>query len=355
VRYKLKGLERASGGSIVRQNRIIAKVSHAEVARAFLSPAPERIVQNLLARGEITAQQADLARQVPVADELCVEADSGGHTDQGVAFALFPAIAGIRDEILAQRNYPHEVRLGAAGGIGTPQAALAAFMLGADFIVTGSINQCTVEATTSEAVKDMLQGISVNDTDYAPAGDMFEIGAKVQVVKKGVFFPARANKLYDLYRQHNAIDEISPAIRKQIEEKYFKTTFESVWEETKAYYLRRRPEEIASAESSAKRKMALIFRWYFVRSTRLALTGDVGNRVDFQIQCGPALGSFNQWALGTPLENWRNRHVDVIALSIMEATDELLRKMLKRYSAKEDTPDREHQDGLRTHTHLAVE
>ncbi len=68
--------------------------------------------------------------------------------------------------------------MGAAGGIGTPEAAAAMFVMGADFILTGSINQCTVEAATSDAVKDLLQGMNVHDTDYAPSGELFELGSR---------------------------------------------------------------------------------------------------------------------------------------------------------------------------------
>lgn len=332
VRYRLQGLSRAADGSVLSRHRIIAKISHMEVARAFLSPAPDRIVQALLASGRITAEQAKLSAEVPMANDLCVEADSGGHTDQGVAYALFPAIAALRDEVMSQRRYAKPVRVGAAGGIGTPQAAMAAFMLGADFIVTGSINQCSVEAGTSEAVKDMLQDLGVNDTDYAPAGDMFEVGAKVQVMKKGVFFPARANKLYDLYRQYASLDEIDVRMRKQLEDKYFKRSFEQVWEETQAYYRRKNPAEIERALQSPKHKMSLVFRWYFVHTTRIALAGDTAQRVDFQVHCGPALGAFNQWVKGTPLENWRNRHVDTMALALLASTAELVTQALHRYS-----------------------
>src|SRR3954462_15450892 len=101
---------------------------------------------------------------------------------------------------MSKYRYQNKIRIGAAGGIGTPHAAAAAFILGADFILTGSINQCTVEAGTSAAAKDGLQELNVQDTDYAPAGDMFELGARVQVAKRGLFFPARANRLYELYQ-----------------------------------------------------------------------------------------------------------------------------------------------------------
>lgn len=324
VKYRLKGLSRDAGGNIAITHRVQAKVSRPEVARAFLSPAPEHIVRKLLAENKITREQADLSTKVPMADDLCVEADSGGHTDQGVAYVLMPAMMRLRDELMDTYKYPRRVRVGAAGGIGTPEAVMAAFMLGADFILTGSVNQCTVEAGTSGAVKDLLQQINVQDTDYAPAGDMFELGAKVQVLKKGVFFPARANKLYELYRQYNSLDEIDEKTKKQIQEKYFQRSFEDIYKETKAYFSQHYPQEIEKAERNPKHKMALVFRWYFGHTTHLALSGSEEQKVDYQVHCGPALGAFNQWVKGTPLENWSNRHVDEIAEKLMQEAAELL-------------------------------
>jgi len=314
VRYRLKGLKRDESGKIVSSNKIIAKVSRPEVAEAFLTPAPERIVNKLLTENKITPEQADMARNIAMADDLCAEADSGGHTDHRVAFALLPAMIKLRDNMMEKLNYSKKIRVGAAGGLGTPAAIAAAFILGADFIVTGSINQCTVEAGTSEEVKDLLEQINVQDTEYAPAGDMFELGAKVQVLKKGVFFPSRANKLYDLYCQYKSLDEIDSKTQSQIEDKYFKRSFEKVYEDVKDYYP---PAEIEKAEKNPKHKMALIFRWYFGYSTRLAISGDPNNKVDYQVHCGPALGAFNQWVKGTNLENWQNRHVDEIGKVLM--------------------------------------
>jgi trans-AT polyketide synthase, acyltransferase and oxidoreductase domains len=321
VKYRAKGLTRDQSGKVIASNKMIAKISRPEVAEAFLSPAPERIVAKLLAENKITPEAAGLLKEIPMADDLCAEADSGGHTDGGVAYALMPAMLKLRDEMMARYQYPKKIRVGAAGGIGTPEAAAAAFILGADFILTGSINQCTVEANTSAAVKDLLQQMNVQDTEYAPAGDMFELGAKVQVLKKGLFFPARGNKLFDLYRQYNSLDEIDAKTRSQIQEKYFRRSFEQVYEDVKAFYP---ASEIEKAERNPKHKMALIFRWYFGYSTRLAMSGDEEGRVDYQVHCGPALGAFNQWVKGTALENWKQRHVDEIALKLMNETAELL-------------------------------
>ncbi len=208
VRYRLTGLRRTNDGIIEIPHSILAKVSRPEVATAFMQPAPEQIVNKLLENGQLSKSEAELGSYIPMSTEICVEADSGGHTDQEVAYALMPVMHRLRDEFMAKYRYTHPIRVGAAGGIGTPEAAAAAFILGADFILTGSINQCTVEAGTSDAVEDILQMINVQNTAYAPAGDMFDLGAKVQVVREGLFFPSRANKLYELYKMYNALDEI---------------------------------------------------------------------------------------------------------------------------------------------------
>ncbi|WP_430754837.1 ACP S-malonyltransferase [Magnetovirga frankeli] len=327
VKYRLLGLRRDARGETVSDHLVLAKLSRSEVATHFLSPAPEPLVRQLLARGEISAEQAELAAHYPMADHICAEADSAGHTDQANIYALLPSICRLRDRMVAEKGYSRTICVGAAGGIGTPEAAAAAFILGADFILTGSINQCTLEAATSELVKDLLQQANVQDTDYAPAGDMFELGAKVQVLRRGVFFPARANKLYALYRHHESLDEIAPKTREQIEQGYFKISFAEIYEQLKGVYP---AEEIRRAEENPKHKMALVFGWYFWASSRFALQGVTERKVDFQIHCGPAMGAFNQWVKGSELEPWRKRHAGDIGRRIMAGAAEVLNQ---RYQA----------------------
>lgn len=338
VRYRLAGLTRAADGSTVAGNRIIAKLSRPEVAEGFLTPAPPHIVDALLASGAVTREQAGLAASVPMADDICVEGDSGGHTDRRDFLVLLPAIRGLSERLGVAHGYPRPVRVGAAGGIGTPQAAAAAFLLGADFIVTGSINLCTAESGTSAVVKDMLQRINIQDTDYAPAGDMFELGAQVQVLKRGVFFPARARRLHELYRRFDSLDDIDAATRQQIEERYFRRTFDEVWQETRAYFAARDTRAVAKAETSPKHKMALVFRWYFGHSQRAAMEGREADRLDFQIHCGPSLGAFNQWVAGTELERWQDRHVDDIAERIMAGAVGYLRRRYDELGLAGDRP-----------------
>lgn len=59
VRFALSGLEEAPDGSVRRRRHVLAKVSRPEVARRFMSPAPEAIVRALLAAGKITALEAE--------------------------------------------------------------------------------------------------------------------------------------------------------------------------------------------------------------------------------------------------------------------------------------------------------
>ncbi|KIG13270.1 Malonyl CoA-acyl carrier protein transacylase [Enhygromyxa salina] len=328
VWFRLRGARRGLDGRVVAPHRVIAKVSRPELARLFMAPAPAEIVDQLVRTGRLSAEEAALRTELPLSHDICVEADSGGHTDMGSLSTLLPAIVRLRDEADAQWRYAERVRVGAAGGIGTPSAALAAFMLGADFIVTGSINQCSPEAGTSDRVKDILASLDVSDTDYAPAGDMFELGSRVQVVRKGLLFHVRANKLYDLYRLHKGIDEIDPATRSRIERSYFHRSFEDVYAESRRWYAEHRAEHLARAEANPKLRMAMIFKWYFVHSSRLALRGDPQYTADYQIHCGPAMGAFNQWVRGTALEPWRARHVDQIAEQLMTATAALMSERL---------------------------
>lgn len=328
VRYRLLGARKDEKGHVFSTNHIIAKISRPEVAEIFMKPAPDEIVERFLMEDVITTEQAKMAKCLPMADDICAEADSAGHTDQGVAFALIPTIIRLRDKMQKQYQYDKKIRVGAAGGIGTDEAALASFVMGADFITTGSVNQCTVESNTSASAKDILQSINIQDTQYAPAGDMFELGSKVQVVNKGVFFPARANKLYELYKQYESINDIDEKIQKHIQEKYFKKSFQEIYAEVKEHCS---DDVINYAESNEKFKMALIFKTYFKYATKYAIEGDITNKVNYQIQCGPALGAFNQWVQGTGMEDWHNRHVDDIAEMIMVGAQKKMEGLVASY------------------------
>ena len=325
VHYRVAGLSQDKNGNVVIGNKVIAKISRLEVAAHFMKPAPDKYLKDLLAQGKITEQQAALAKKVPMADDITVEADSGGHTDNRPLVALFPTIINQRDQIQEEYQYAQTIRVGAAGGIATPASALAAFMMGAAYIVTGSVNQGCVEAGTSEHVRKLLSTVASTDVTMAPASDMFEMGVELQVLKRGSLFGPRAKKLYEYYTRYNSIDEIPTKEREDLEKKIFKAPLETIWQYCIDFFTERDPEQIERANDNPKRKMALIFRWYLGLSSNWANAGKLERKMDFQIWCGPAMGAFNNWVKGTYLENYEKRQAVDVAENIMEGAAYLYR------------------------------
>jgi PfaD family protein len=317
VRYRAAGLEGVGGGLVVPLNRVIAKISRVEVATKFLSPAPERILKELVAAGYISQQQAALAARIPVADDITVEADSGGHTDNRPAITLLPTIMALRDRLQAQFRYATPPRVGLAGGVATPVGVAGAFAMGAAYVVTGSVNQACVESGSSDAVRKMLAEAGQADVTMAPAADMFEIGVKVQVLKRGTMFAMRAQKLFELYRAYSNWEAIPQAERVQVEKTLFRAGFDEIWALTRQFWARREPAQLAKAEGDARHRMALVFRWYLGLSSRWANAGEAGRQVDYQVWCGPAMGAFNEWARGSHLEHPQNRTVVGVALNLL--------------------------------------
>ncbi|SFD49936.1 PfaD family protein [Chitinophaga sp. CF118] len=330
VWYKAAGLSEENG-IIKSENRVIAKVSRLEVARKFMQPPPSSILDKLVEEKKITPRQALLAAGISVADDITVEADSGGHTDNRPLVCILPAIIALRDEITLQHDYNYKIHVGAAGGIGTPTAAYSAFSMGASFIVTGSVNQACIESGSSNIVRKLLAQAEMTDVIMAPAADMFEMGVKLQVLKRGTMFPGRAQKLYELYRSYNLIDAIPKEEKEKIEKQIFRRSLEEIWGDTKDFFRERDIDLLNSAEADPKIKMALIFRWYLGLSSRWANSEEKGRELDYQIWCGPSMGAFNVWVKGTDLENPENRKVVRVAEEIMKGACYYYRKNILKY------------------------
>ena len=317
VRFRVSGIYKDSFGKIVAPNRIIAKVSRVEVAKKFLSPPPEKFLAQLVHNNMITGQEALLASSVPMAEDLTAEADSGGHTDNRAAISLLPTMIALRDEMVEKFKYSMPICVGLGGGIATPHSTAAAFAMGAAYVLTGSVNQSCVEAGTSEVVRQMLSETKQADVVMAPAADMFEMGVKVQVLKRGTMFSMRSSKLYDLYLQYDCFENIPLNQKKILEKDFFRRSFEEEWNETKNYFLMHDSRVIDRAKRDNKYKMALVFRAYLWRSSQWAVTGDLSRKIDYQIWCGPSMGAFNEWVKGTFLERYENREVIVIAMNLL--------------------------------------
>jgi len=317
VYYRVKGIHRNKSGNIVCPNKVIAKVSRVEIARKYFSPPPEKLLSQLVVRKMITGEEADLAKSIPMAEDLTAEADSGGHTDNRPAITLLPTLIALRDEMTEKYRYNRPPCVGLGGGIATPDSAAAAFAMGAAYILTGSINQSCVEAGTSQAVRHMLAEAEQADVTMAPAADMFEMGVKVQVLKRGTMFPLRAAKLYDLYCNYDRFENIPEKQKAVLERDFFRQSFLDEWEQTKNYFAIHDPKQIERARKDPKHKMSLVFRSYLGQSSNWANSGDPLRKIDYQIWCGPAIGAFNQWVKGSFLEKPENRTTVCVAMNLL--------------------------------------
>ena len=312
VYYRLKGI-RQENGRIVIPHKIIAKVSREEVLEKFVSPPLAEAVASLLKDGRITAEEAALADKIPMADDITVEADSGGHTDGRPLVSMLPALIALANRKQAEFGYQQKVRVGAGGGIGTGLSCLGAFEMGAAYVVTGSVNQGCVEAGTSDYVKQILAETEMADVIMAPCADMFEMGAKVEVIKKKTMYAQNAQKLYECYVKYPSFEAIPAADRERIEKKILRDSFDNIWKNTKDYFSKADPSKIPQAEKNPKMKMVLVFRWYLGNSSRWAVQGNPERKFDMQIWCGQAMGAFNLWVKGTSLEKAENRHAGELA------------------------------------------
>ncbi|MBI5209962.1 MAG: PfaD family polyunsaturated fatty acid/polyketide biosynthesis protein [Elusimicrobia bacterium] len=317
VRYRVAGIHRTADGAVVAPNRIVAKVSRVELAEKFMSPPPERFLKALVDGRELTAEQAALAAHIPLAQDVTAEADSGGHTDNRPLVTLLPTMLALRDRLQAKHGYARRLRVGAAGGVSTPASAAAAFAMGAAYVMTGSVNQACVESGTSDRVRDMLAQTGQADTAMAPAADMFEMGVKVQVIKRGTMFAMRAAKLYDLYRAYDSLSAIPSDQRSMLERDILRAPPDAIWARTRAFFLEREPAQAARGDKDPKHRMALVFRWYLGLSSKWANAGEPSRQLDYQVWCGPAMGAFNDWAKGSFLERCQERKAAVVALNIL--------------------------------------
>lgn len=325
VRCAATGLRVDRSGRIVRPAAVFAKVSRPDTAAYFMRPAPEHLLRQLVERGRLTEEEARLAGRVPVAEDITVEADSGGHTDRRPLLALLPSVLTLRDRLAEEQRLAQPVRVGAAGGLGDPAGVAAAFALGAAYVVTGSVNQMSVEAEVSDRAKAMLAQADMTDVAMAPAGDMFELGAKVQVLRRGTMFAGRAVRLEQVYRTYPSLEAIPPAERLLLERDTLGASFVDIWSWTRAYWGRRDPVEVARAEADPKHRMALVFRWYLSKSSHWAITGEAGRTADYQLWCGPAVGTFNRWTEGSFLARPEERSVAQIAANLMQGAAALTR------------------------------
>ncbi len=199
-----------------------------------------------------------------MAEDIIVEADSAGHTDNRPLAALLPTIFQLREDLAGRYAYCRPIRIGAAGGLGTPHSVAAAFALGASFVVLGSVHQAVVESGLSPDAKQLLAQAELADVAMTAAADMFELGVKVKVLKRGTLMAARGNELYRLYTHYEALEDLPQDTREHLEQHVFRMSLDDVWAHVQTYFQRVDPEQIERAKTSPEKVSKKPHAWQSV-------------------------------------------------------------------------------------------
>ena len=201
----------------------------------------------------------------------------------------------------ATHGYPRPIRVGAAGGLGTPAAVAAAFALGAAYVLTGSVNQAARRVRAFRRRQERCsREADVADVMMAPAADMFELG------RQGAGAAARhacsrvraAQALRGRTAAHASLEAIPRrAARAARAARCSARAVDEVWARRARFWAAARSGARSRAPSATR---STGWRWCSAgTSARPAAgrsTATPARRIDYQIWCGPAMGAFN--ALG---------------------------------------------------------
>ena len=228
----------------MRRHQLFAKVSRPEVAAALpVAGARRRCCDALVARASSPRDEAELAARVPVAEDVTVEADSGGHTDNRPLVALLPTIA--RAARRARRSSTATSgRSGSAPPAGSAPRPRWRGVRARRGVRADRLGQpgwpsspgCPTTARRCWPQADLA------DVIMAPAADMFEMGVKVQVLKRGTMFAVRAGRAVRAYRDHASLEAIPAAtLRARSRRDVLRATVDEVWAETRRVLAAARP------------------------------------------------------------------------------------------------------------------
>ncbi|MER6530589.1 ACP S-malonyltransferase [Streptomyces sp. NPDC001508] len=305
VRFRFTGARRGPAGTPVAVRHVIARVTGLDQAAAFLRPPTPALLAELVRTGGLSAEEAEAARDLPVASDLAVQTPQGWHTDGADVYQLLPSVA----VLAAHGPGPEPVHVGLRGAVGTPEQAATAFALGAAFLVATSLTACAPAARLAEGLKHTLARAGDDDVTWAPTERHATLGVRARVVRHGTLFPARAGLLHRLLREHRYFADVPEQRRRHIEEQV----------------LGRPVTELPAADRADGRvRTADVFRWYARETARRTAGGDPVRPLDHQLPCDPELTHFNRATAGTALAEWAARSPDAVAGHVLTNAAELL-------------------------------
>ena len=338
VRFRFAG----RAGQPPRQ--VLAKCSREEVAARWLAPPTTALLREAVASGALSAEDAAWAARHRLADALIAEGSSGGHTDGWPLVALVPAFRALAAASAVPSGAP--VWIGAAGGLGTPAALVAALALGADFLVGGSVHQACTESGVSDAVRAALAALSLADVVQIPAVDRLHTGARVQVVRNR--FARAALRMERLLLRHPDLLTAPPEAQRWVEDA-LGCSLNAAWEAASARLAERDPALLAHALSTPQARSEVVVQGWLARAARQVGQPDA-DPADVQIWCSPAMGAFNVWSRQVGLQSPETRTFAAVSSALLEGACRLVRaQSLERLLAAVPSEERRGDDDPRGH------
>ena len=120
--------------------------------------------------------------------------------------------------------------------------------MGAAYVVTGSVNQSCVESGASDAVQGDARRGRQADVAMAPAADMFEMGVKLQVLKRAPCSRCGPRKLFELYQAYDGLESLPAADAPGWRRRSSAPAGGASGQDCVGYFARRDPEQLARAE-----------------------------------------------------------------------------------------------------------
>ena len=316
VHYRLTGLTANDKGVPQPKHQLFIRVPHTGLAEYFAQPAPQDLIDALVTEGRLTEEEGLLGSKLPLSQDIIVDGDvsrTGGKQD---IVSLFPALRHSLRRAKIGRSV--EVRVGVAGELATPEAINAAFKMGADFVVTGSVNGLTIEAGGSQARKELLAKAKPEDFVSAPSFEYLDADYRVRVTKFGTMFATKANRMEELYRATDSLDGLTHEGLKFLEQKVFQCSLVEAYDKAEPFLRQWWPNLVEQATTSPKVRASLLLKWFLFESNQWAIDGVQGRQMDYQVRGDGAVGSFNLWRENTEFNDISKISVVQLALNLLK-------------------------------------
>ena len=152
-------------------------------------------------------------------------------------------------------------------------------MMGAAYVVTGSVNQACLESGASEHTRKLLSQTEMTDVAMGPRpGICLKWVLRCRCSNAAPLFAMRAQKLYDLYSRYDTWQDVPQKEREKLETSVFKRSFDDIWVECVKFFSERDPHQVETRQCQSQGQNGAGFPLVpggFLRAGPIAVKKDV--------------------------------------------------------------------------------